>query len=40
MRRMRPYIAWGRHQFRLGWRIIRTDRYCDEYHYIGIEFNL
>lgn len=37
---IRPYVAWGRHQFRIGWRILRPDRPTDEYHFIGIEWHI
>lgn len=36
----RPYIAWGRRQLRIGWVRKRTDRWCDEYHYIAVEWQL
>lgn len=37
---IRPYIAWGRHQFRIGWVRRRHDRWSAEYHYIAIEWQL
>jgi hypothetical protein len=36
----RPYIGWGRRQFRIGiWRL-RRDRACPEYRYICVENEL
>jgi len=36
----RPYVGWGRRQFRLGvWRN-RRDRICPEYRYISLENGL
>jgi hypothetical protein len=38
--RLRPYVGWGRRQFRVGVRVVRPDRWSDEFHFVAIEWQL